>query len=76
MIYTQLTYTQLDPLSPQNIALVSFAVPDSKVNAFSEQLLIELNDVVDRIAADKEMKGIIFTSGKPIEVDAELEASR
>ncbi len=64
MIYSHITFTQLDPLSPQNIALVSFAVPDSKVNAFSEQLLIELNDVVDRIAADKEMKGIIFTSAK------------
>ncbi len=27
-------------------------------------MLIELNDVLDRIAADKNIKGVIFTSAK------------
>jgi 3-hydroxyacyl-CoA dehydrogenase/enoyl-CoA hydratase/3-hydroxybutyryl-CoA epimerase len=64
MSYSQLTFTQLDPLSPKNIALVSFDVSDSKVNVFSEQMLVELKDVVERVTKDTGMKGIIFSSAK------------
>jgi len=64
MSYSQFIFTQLDPLSPKNVALISFDVPDSKVNVFSEQMLVELKEVLDRIVKDPGMKGVIFTSAK------------
>lgn len=65
MIYTSIRYTQSDPNSKNNIATIAFAVPDSKVNIFTETLLIELNDVLDRIVQEGNIKGIVFTSAKP-----------
>jgi len=62
--HTSIRFTQSDPNSKNNIATVTFAVPDSKVNVFSESLLIELNNLLDRIAQDGNIKGIVFTSAK------------
>ncbi len=65
MIHTSIRFTQSDPNSKNNIATVTFAVPDSKVNIFSEALLIELNDILDRISQDTNIKGVVFNSAKP-----------
>jgi len=65
MIYTSIRFSQSDPTSNNNVATVAFAVPDNKVNVFSETVLTELNDVLDRIAADSNITGLIFSSAKP-----------
>ncbi len=65
MIYTSIRYSELDPLSKNNIVTIAFNQPDSKVNVFSEAVLVELNDAIDRVAADNNVKGVIFTSSKP-----------
>src|SRR5260221_9674128 len=64
MIHTSIRFSQSDPNSKNNIATVTFAVPDSKVNFFSEPLLLELNDIIDRITQEKNIKGVVFTSAK------------
>ncbi len=64
MIHTAIRFTQSDPTSKNNIATIAFALPDSKVNVFGETLLVELNDILDQVIKDKNVKGIVFSSAK------------
>lgn len=46
------------------IARLTFDLPDEKVNKFSEPVLIELEQVVDQLANRTDIKALIFQSGK------------
>jgi len=51
-------------LLPTGVALVTLDLPDSKMNLLGEMVMRELNDVLDQVAGDSSVKGLIIVSGK------------
>ncbi|MBL9155006.1 MAG: acyl-CoA dehydrogenase family protein [Verrucomicrobiales bacterium] len=49
---------------PDGLVIVTFDAPDSPANIFDAATLAELEAVVDALAADAQVRGIIFTSAK------------
>lgn len=47
------------------VALVTLDLPDSKYNLLSERVMRDLNEILDKVASDSAVKGMIITSGKP-----------
>ncbi|MBZ9907618.1 enoyl-CoA hydratase/isomerase family protein [Mesorhizobium sp. BR115XR7A] len=60
MSYTNFT---LD-IDADGIALVTWNSPDRSMNVFTEEVMRELNDIVDKVASDAAIKGAVITSGK------------
>ncbi len=52
-------------VSDKGLATVTIDVPDSKVNVLSEPVMIQLQTILDSLIADKNVKGLVFASGKP-----------
>mgnify|MGYP000273026130 CR=1 FL=1 len=52
--------------SDDGIAELCFDLQDESVNKFNALTLNELRDATAAIAADKTLKGVIVTSGKPV----------
>ncbi|PWV99891.1 3-hydroxyacyl-CoA dehydrogenase/enoyl-CoA hydratase/3-hydroxybutyryl-CoA epimerase [Hoeflea marina] len=46
------------------IALVTWDMPGKSMNVFTQAVLEELDGIVDRVVADADIKGVVFTSGK------------
>ncbi|MDP3899137.1 MAG: 3-hydroxyacyl-CoA dehydrogenase NAD-binding domain-containing protein [Mesorhizobium sp.] len=46
------------------IALVTWNMPDRSMNVFTEEVMLELDRIVDQVAADGAIKGAVITSGK------------
>ncbi len=51
-------------LLPSGVALVTLDLPDSKMNLLGEAVMRELNDVLDQVAGDASVKGLVIISGK------------
>jgi 3-hydroxyacyl-CoA dehydrogenase/enoyl-CoA hydratase/3-hydroxybutyryl-CoA epimerase len=49
---------------PSGVALITLDLPDKKVNLLSESLMRELNDRLDEVLGNSEVKGLVITSGK------------
>ncbi|MEX6504910.1 FAD-dependent oxidoreductase [Jiella sp. M17.18] len=47
------------------IATIVWDMPGKSMNVFSEDVLGEISDIIDRIVGDEGVKGAVFTSGKP-----------
>ncbi|MER8995011.1 3-hydroxyacyl-CoA dehydrogenase NAD-binding domain-containing protein [Mesorhizobium sp. M0074] len=60
MSYTNFT---LD-IDADGIALVTWDMPDRSMNVFTEEVMLELNTIVDKVASDAAIKGAVITSGK------------
>ncbi|TIN41229.1 MAG: 3-hydroxyacyl-CoA dehydrogenase, partial [Mesorhizobium sp.] len=60
MSYTNFT---LD-IDADDIALVTWDMPDRSMNVFTEEAMLELNAIVDKVASDASIKGAVITSGK------------
>ncbi|RWE00020.1 3-hydroxyacyl-CoA dehydrogenase NAD-binding domain-containing protein [Mesorhizobium sp.] len=46
------------------IALVTWDMPGRSMNVFTEEAMLELNAIVDKVAGDAAIKGAVITSGK------------
>jgi 3-hydroxyacyl-CoA dehydrogenase / enoyl-CoA hydratase / 3-hydroxybutyryl-CoA epimerase len=46
------------------VAVISFDVPDSKLNVLSETLMRKLDDILTKLPESKDVKGVIFVSRK------------
>ncbi|MFD1988266.1 3-hydroxyacyl-CoA dehydrogenase NAD-binding domain-containing protein [Mesorhizobium newzealandense] len=60
MSYTNFT---LD-IDTDGIALVTWDMPGRSMNVFTEEAMLELNAIVDKVAGDAAIKGAVITSGK------------
>ncbi|RUW31501.1 MULTISPECIES: 3-hydroxyacyl-CoA dehydrogenase NAD-binding domain-containing protein [unclassified Mesorhizobium] len=60
MSYTNFT---LD-VDPDGIALITWDMPGRSMNVFTEEAMLELNSIVDKVAGDAAIKGAVITSGK------------
>ncbi|GLS37519.1 3-hydroxyacyl-CoA dehydrogenase [Mesorhizobium tianshanense] len=60
MSYTNFT---LD-VDADGIALITWDMPDRSMNVFTEEAMLELNSIVDKVASDAAIKGAVITSGK------------
>ncbi|MET3578316.1 3-hydroxyacyl-CoA dehydrogenase/enoyl-CoA hydratase/3-hydroxybutyryl-CoA epimerase [Mesorhizobium robiniae] len=60
MSYTNFT---LDT-DADGIALITWDMPDRSMNVFTEDAMLELNAIVDKVASDAAIKGAVITSGK------------
>lgn len=60
MTYTNFT---LD-IDADGIALVTWDMPGRSMNVFTEEAMLELNAIVDKVAGDAAIKGAVITSGK------------
>ncbi|MFB9978804.1 3-hydroxyacyl-CoA dehydrogenase NAD-binding domain-containing protein [Mesorhizobium kowhaii] len=60
MTYTNFT---LD-IDADGIALVTWDMPGRSMNVFTEEAMLELNAIVDKVAGDAAIKGSVITSGK------------
>ncbi|WFP76243.1 3-hydroxyacyl-CoA dehydrogenase NAD-binding domain-containing protein [Mesorhizobium sp. WSM4906] len=60
MSYTNFT---LD-IDADGIALVTWDMPGRSMNVFTEEAMRELNSIVDHVASDAAIKGVVITSGK------------
>jgi 3-hydroxyacyl-CoA dehydrogenase/enoyl-CoA hydratase/3-hydroxybutyryl-CoA epimerase len=60
MSYTNFT---LDT-DADGIALVTWNMPGRSMNVFTEEAMLELNAIVDKVAGDATIKGAVITSGK------------
>lgn len=60
-----MTYTNFTVETDANgIALVTWDMPDRSMNVFTEEAMLELNAIVDKVASDAAIKGAVITSGK------------
>ena len=48
----------------EGIAKVIFDLPDEKVNKFNREVIKELNSLIDQLNERKEIKALLFMSGK------------
>ena len=48
-----------------SIGLMTFDVPDKKVNTLSQAVLAELMSQVEQLEKRSDLKGLLFRSGKP-----------
>ncbi len=46
------------------IALVTWNMPDRSMNVFTEEVMDEFETIIEQVAADADVKGAVFTSGK------------
>ncbi|MER9231918.1 3-hydroxyacyl-CoA dehydrogenase NAD-binding domain-containing protein [Mesorhizobium sp. M0622] len=60
MSYTNFT---LD-IDADGIAMITWDMPDRSMNVFTEEVMLELNAIVDKVAGDAAIKGAVITSGK------------
>ncbi|AZO20047.1 3-hydroxyacyl-CoA dehydrogenase [Mesorhizobium sp. M1E.F.Ca.ET.045.02.1.1] len=60
MSYTNFT---LD-VDADGIALITWDMPGRSMNVFTEEAMLELNSIVDKVAGDAAIKGAVITSGK------------
>ena len=60
MSYTNFT---LD-IDADGIALITWDMPDRSMNVFTEEVMLELNAIVEKVATDAAIKGAVITSGK------------
>ncbi|CCV14742.1 3-hydroxyacyl-CoA dehydrogenase NAD-binding domain-containing protein [Mesorhizobium sp. STM 4661] len=60
MSYTNFT---LD-IDADGIALVTWDMPGRSMNVFTEEAMLELDAIVDKVAGDAAIKGAVITSGK------------
>lgn len=60
MSYTNFT---LD-VDADGIALVTWNMPGRSMNVFTEEAMLELNAIVDKVASEAAIKGAVITSGK------------
>ncbi|SIT55277.1 3-hydroxyacyl-CoA dehydrogenase NAD-binding [Mesorhizobium prunaredense] len=60
MSYTNFTFD----IDNDGIALVTWDMPDRSMNVFTEEAMLELNAIVDKVASDASIKGAVITSGK------------
>ena len=51
-------------ITKDGIAIVTFDLPDEKVNKLTTPVMEELSKLLDELAAKKEIKGLVFKSGK------------
>src|SRR6516225_10234840 len=51
-------------ISDRGIGSAVIDVPDGKVNALSETLMTELNQIIDQVKADKNIRALIISSAK------------
>lgn len=51
-------------INKDGIAILTFDLPNEKVNKLTTQVMEELNTVLDELAARKEIKALVFRSGK------------
>lgn len=51
-------------LLPSGVALVTLDLPDSKMNLLGESVMRELNAVLEQVAGDSSVKGLVIISGK------------
>lgn len=51
-------------LDNDGIALLTVDLPDASMNVINAAMLTEMNELVDKIAADDNIKGAVLTSGK------------
>jgi len=59
------TYTNFTlDIDADGIALVTWDMPDRSMNVFTEEVMLELNAIVEKVAADAAIKGAVITSGK------------
>jgi 3-hydroxyacyl-CoA dehydrogenase/enoyl-CoA hydratase/3-hydroxybutyryl-CoA epimerase len=47
------------------LCVVTFDRPDSSANVFDRATLEELHELLDRLAGETELRGVVFTSAKP-----------
>src|SRR5258708_11305334 len=60
-----MTYTNFDlAIDGEGIALLSWNVPDRSMNVITLQGIEELSAIVERLAADAAVKGVVITSAK------------
>ncbi|HEX7579701.1 MAG TPA: enoyl-CoA hydratase-related protein, partial [Thermoanaerobaculia bacterium] len=52
-------------VGPDGLAVVTFDLPGEKVNKYSASVVKELDALLDRLAAMKEVKALVLFSGKP-----------
>ena len=52
-------------IAPDGLAAVTFDLPGEKVNKYSASVVKELDLLLDRLAASKEIKALVLFSGKP-----------
>jgi 3-hydroxyacyl-CoA dehydrogenase/enoyl-CoA hydratase/3-hydroxybutyryl-CoA epimerase len=52
-------------VGPDGLAVVTFDLPGEKVNKYSASVVKELDALLDRLAASKEIKALVLFSGKP-----------
>ncbi|MGF1579050.1 MAG: 3-hydroxyacyl-CoA dehydrogenase NAD-binding domain-containing protein [Gemmataceae bacterium] len=48
-----------------NIAIVTFDTPNSRANTMGQGILLELEQIVDKVSEQPGLQGLIFRSGKP-----------
>ncbi|MER8480997.1 3-hydroxyacyl-CoA dehydrogenase NAD-binding domain-containing protein [Mesorhizobium sp. M1322] len=51
-------------IDADGIALITWDMPDRSMNVFTEEAMLELNSIVDKVASDAAIKGAVITSGK------------
>ena len=51
-------------IDADGIALVTWDMPGKSMNVFTEEVMVELNAITDKVIADAAVKGVVFTSGK------------
>ncbi|MGD9915622.1 MAG: 3-hydroxyacyl-CoA dehydrogenase NAD-binding domain-containing protein [Rhizobiaceae bacterium] len=51
-------------IDADGIALVTWDMPGRSMNVFTEEVMLELNEIVDKVTADAAVKGTVITSGK------------
>jgi 3-hydroxyacyl-CoA dehydrogenase / enoyl-CoA hydratase / 3-hydroxybutyryl-CoA epimerase / enoyl-CoA isomerase len=51
--------------SPNNVALVTFDLPDKKVNTLGQAVLAELTDLVGQLEKRTDLRGLLLKGGKP-----------
>ena len=51
-------------IDADGIALVIWDMPGKSMNVFTEEVMVELNAITDKVIADAAIKGVVFTSGK------------
>lgn len=52
-------------VSDKGLAVITIDVPDAKDNFLSETVMIQLQTILDSVITNKNVKGLVFASGKP-----------
>lgn len=61
-----MTYVNFDLNTDQDgVALLIWDMPERSMNVFTEEVMNELDAIINAVVADDQIKGVVFTSGKP-----------